>query len=325
MTDIQPETTWHERFTQTLGSSGFDSELKRLQPDAPRELYHYTSGVGLKGIVESRTLWASSATFLNDEVELTHADTILAGIRQEVAGASDALSVREFCERSARIELSSFARGFGAFVACFCEEADLLSQWRGYGLGGFSIGFDTPNWTSPEPARGEPAPIMVLLRVEYHEQEQGRIVRAVVEPLVEALTAEERAYGRDYVIAECVAPALEVLHQTLWTTALWFKHPRFSEEREWRLVVIQDETQYIPNVTPGPRPLRTSVRPAPFGFVPYIELPIATSPRPPIRNVLVGPSPRPDLARRGVNALLQLSELRNDGVRINTSSVPLRT
>jgi hypothetical protein len=27
-------------------------------------------------------------------------------------------------------------------VACFCTNGDLLSQWRGYGRGGYAIGFD---------------------------------------------------------------------------------------------------------------------------------------------------------------------------------------
>jgi Protein of unknown function (DUF2971) len=313
---------WDARLTATIRSAGLDSHRRELQPDPPRDLYHYTSPIGLKGIIESRTLWASSATFLNDESELTYVDTIVEPIVRELTATSDAGSVREFSERFAQMKLSSFARGFGVFVACFCEEPDLLSQWRGYGQGGFSIGFDTRSWTQPWHADGEQ--ITRLMRVECREEMQDRIIRSVVEPIVKTLTAEEDQHGTDHVIAQRVAPALHVMSDLLWNSAIWFKHPGFSEEKEWRLIVIQDEVRYIPNVTPGPPPLKTFVRTAPFGFVPYVKVPIGTSPRPAIRNILVGPSARPEQACRGAHALIELSEMKSDGIGIYKTNVPLR-
>jgi hypothetical protein len=38
----------------------------------PEELYHYTGIHGLKGIVESQTLWASHYRYLNDAEEVVH-------------------------------------------------------------------------------------------------------------------------------------------------------------------------------------------------------------------------------------------------------------
>ena len=37
---------------------------------APSVLYHYTSPAGLKGILETSSLWAADADFLNDAQEL---------------------------------------------------------------------------------------------------------------------------------------------------------------------------------------------------------------------------------------------------------------
>lgn len=35
----------------------------------PEKLYHYTSKEGFLGIIENKTLWASSILFMNDEKE----------------------------------------------------------------------------------------------------------------------------------------------------------------------------------------------------------------------------------------------------------------
>ena len=40
---------------------------------SPRVISHYTTLEGLQGIVETSTLWASNASFLNDRAELQHA------------------------------------------------------------------------------------------------------------------------------------------------------------------------------------------------------------------------------------------------------------
>jgi hypothetical protein len=41
--------------------------------NAPSVLYHYTDAAGLRGIVESQTIFASDVEFLNDAQELLYA------------------------------------------------------------------------------------------------------------------------------------------------------------------------------------------------------------------------------------------------------------
>ena len=42
-------------------------------PDVDDCLFHYTSAGGLKGILESRCIWATDAAFLNDASEIIYA------------------------------------------------------------------------------------------------------------------------------------------------------------------------------------------------------------------------------------------------------------
>ena len=49
--------------------------------DGPELLYHYTTAVGLEGILTTGDLWATNALYLNDATEITHFLNLL---RQEV-------------------------------------------------------------------------------------------------------------------------------------------------------------------------------------------------------------------------------------------------
>lgn len=49
-----------------------------LYADTPKELlYHYTTISGLKGIVESQSLWASDVRYMNDSAELQYIISLL--------------------------------------------------------------------------------------------------------------------------------------------------------------------------------------------------------------------------------------------------------
>src|SRR4051794_37392114 len=104
------------------GQSGVPS---LYHEDVPKRLYHYTTLAGLMGIVSDSTLWASDARFLNDSSELSYAAQLIDGVvTEQVAGVTSDLL------RDALPTRSGFANGFEygrrPFVACFCEEDDLL-------------------------------------------------------------------------------------------------------------------------------------------------------------------------------------------------------
>jgi hypothetical protein len=123
---------------------------------APSVLYHYTSPAGLKGILETSSLWATDADFLNDAQELqfgrpqlcdallTQAESLYPGDRTPDGSAewSRAAVMRSAVDHLRRVDAISRAQAEQAYVACFCDHDDLLSQWRDYGIsGGYAIGF----------------------------------------------------------------------------------------------------------------------------------------------------------------------------------------
>jgi hypothetical protein len=58
-----------DRFDQWV-KKHLESEQEKNAIDTP--LYHYTDGRGLKGIIESQTIWFTDYRHLNDPSELIH-------------------------------------------------------------------------------------------------------------------------------------------------------------------------------------------------------------------------------------------------------------
>src|SRR5262249_11724987 len=124
---------------------------EHLQQPIPEFLYHYTSQEGLLGIIDSSSLWATNIGYMNDATEFT---LDLKLITQQIVHAIPKLKadVNFFTERlplqaeQADIKaqratllwkLANNKEGTSMCVACFCEDDDLLSQWRGYARTGY--------------------------------------------------------------------------------------------------------------------------------------------------------------------------------------------
>lgn len=124
--------------------------------EGPQTLYHYTTLAGLLGIIGSGNLRATDVQFLNDAQELRYGRDDLCAELQRYADDLDPpgsdpeaddgrLKARATVARSASEYLGQGKltdQGESVYVACFCGNGDLLSQWRGYGTGGgYALGF----------------------------------------------------------------------------------------------------------------------------------------------------------------------------------------
>ncbi len=148
--------------------------------EAHKHLYHYTNLKGLKGILESQTLWATHFRHLNDSSEITLMRPLLDAKVFEIINTiirkktKDSFKYRRFLEKNGGITQVSrkqtrdytdifYERSFlgsldkgpltEPYILSFCAHTDhnnyvkengLLSQWRAYGGdGGYALVFDT--------------------------------------------------------------------------------------------------------------------------------------------------------------------------------------
>jgi DUF2971 family protein len=141
------------------------------------ELFHYTSGDGLIGIIGSGQLWATQVSCVNDASEIRYATSLLRemfrGHRSIPPLDPDELFI---CDRVIEALSVDAAPTSEWFIACLTEEKDDLSQWRAYGRGegGYAIGFDAARLSYSVPAIGG-----YLAGVCYKPAVHTEIARAV--------------------------------------------------------------------------------------------------------------------------------------------------
>lgn len=288
---------------------------------APELLYHYTTAEGLLGIVSSKSLWASDAEFLSDARELQYGRQELRDKLLEKADAIDrkAEPWKEHEYRAMVIERAAhFMDGQRransgnslptVFVTCFCEDGDLLSQWRGYANpGGFSLGFRSSSMTeiTPEDSNSEPDPYgwkppLELdpsgpVQVEYGRRAIDKMLAAVVPQVPPNIDDGPAAPFGEQIAADLLIPALASV-----------KDPAFQEEREWRLIA-KGRFQH------------GSFRTSPVGFVPYVHLAFPPSA---VAEVIVGPGRESEPRIAAVERLLLRHGMRE--VKVSESKAPFR-
>ena len=274
-------------------------------------LYHYTTQRGLLGVIKNNEIWATDIRYLNDASEFRLAcDLAIEVIDQRIAARPDK------AHRTALAEMKEAAgtSGINVSVVSFSTKGDLLSQWRAYGevSSGFSLGFEYDTLKSAADAER-----WIITPCIYRRAEQIELMNALVDDVLEKLiqeTAEETAEARHIHGGDMAY----YLHRY----AGIFKDESFSEESEWRLIS---------------RPLnctlpRYDYREGRSTIIPYYKFPLARDDAGNLllKEVVVGPSPHPDLARRSVDSLLVKTRILKPplapvtGAKVRNSSIPYR-
>ena len=264
-------------------------------------------------------LWATDTRFLNDATELNYGlDLAEEAVEAVASQGSWTESTAHFLRRvmaSDGANLPGFLRARSeVFVACFCEEGDLLSQWRAY-AGGDSAGGYALKFRHRQPITGWIAQrgreSFRLQRVVYDRQEQLQTFVNLVTRLAPIYDANHSEQRMDMLARHLVDGILEV--------ASFCKHPSFSEEREWRIVYERSSDQGL-----FPVMHRTS-----RGLiVPYVELEVPgavgeMAGRMPIVEVCCGPTAEPELKQDGVKRFVQFCP-GYERVDVSGSDTPLR-
>ena len=320
MSREEVESVLGEKFTE------FYTDEHRPPTDYPPQLFHYTDACGLNGITETGHLWASNVRFLNDPGEPAYAHSIL---KECVESVKNGLAEGSWASRVLDGSWDWFVVAYkneavDLYVCCFCEQGDLLSQWRGYGAGGggYALGLSTKDLLSRLPLEQG----RFLTPAIYDPQKQRAIAKACIVKRTDVIVESERVFG-PIDTRSPLAPRLQhKLRQTLLAAFIWlqaqFKHPAFQEEKEWRILQFVDRKSHIGSL---------NFRVSGSRLVPYGELDLRTAsarkgdvgdPDLPLQAVVCGPSLHPDSTKQ----VLELLFMRRgySGVQVDPSQVPFR-
>lgn len=263
----------------------------------PERLYHYTTLSGALGIIGSHSLWLTKIQCLNDTRELRHALDLAKQVASELVenNRGEDLTI-----------LERFAAQLGSFenvnicVGSFCENSDLLSQWRGYGASGqgVALGIRSSSLVEAGQSKG-----FTLVKCMYDSSDQMEVMRGFLKYLAEAYNTLKN----DDVIAYFNTLFLRI--------APAFKDRSFAEEGEWRIVT---------------RPIKTieddyQVREAGGRLVPYYSFQFPCDPEGNytfLQDCCLGPSDRSDQNSDGL--FLHMQKCKIEFRSIFHSQVPFR-
>lgn len=255
-------------------------------------IYHYTDLNGLKGIIENHSLWATNIFFLNDAEELHHG---IRSFKNALGYLSDDLNEKSINILKNEIIRFDMHRANHQYNISFCEEPDLLSQWRGYGATqGVCLEFDSDElidslnygnaqllfgsviYTKPDSTLEVKKEIVNFLR------DENLIKKIEVEPMYEIISA------------------IDIVHKL----PPFLKNDSFSEEREFRIVVQ-------PNQPYEDVKFRVNA----YGVIPYLELKANENNRwngrLPLKSIKIGPAKEKAFLLDGIQFLLQSKGYRN--------------
>jgi hypothetical protein len=200
-----------------------------------------------------------------------------------------------------------FLVGNDFFVCSFSGEGDLLSQWRGYcpNGSGFSLGFKFSKLK--ECAKQQ----RFLIRpCSYDKIEQISKLRKCIE--------ETSLRFRNKIKPDWEELSIELIIEFI-EIGPTFKHPKFKEENEQRIIAKLYQLSSLENNYYK----LIRFRPGKSMVVPYIEIPLAKEGDHFIINkIVVGPTHYPKLSKASVEKLLRSKNIIFDEIQYST--IPYR-
>lgn len=272
---------------RVIGATATSLTIQMADPSPPH-LYHYTSGRGLKGIIENRELWATHIYYLNDHSEYVGTFDMVKSLLPRRTVIRELLPSVPHLHKAV-MELHPWERGRlpAIFVTCFSEKRDDLSQWRGYTKpgDGYALGFNKARLK----ARAEKAGYR-LEQVQYGEEGIPASEFPLI-PLLQDFFTEYARTGQD--TAERAQDAVTSLRRQVQEFAPYMKDWAFHGENEWRLISppLDDLTS------------KFEFREGASFLVPYMKIDLADAGPEDIPEVVVGPGPNSELARQAAMTL----------------------
>jgi hypothetical protein len=296
MSDVdEPDTGLPENLRQEIKRFHVEGTawLKALEGElnevgVPPIVYHYTDGVGLRGILETGTLRFGDIFYLNDPSELKHGVELACKVLDGLTATHDHIVYRTFAEKFGRAIRSGVEEIAHFFVCCFSKNGDDLGQWRAYADNGrgYALGFDGPSLMRAFQA--EPGANGQTFPVTY---EQGRLMEIHQRVMTSALEAVTFLFGSG-VEGKHLAPYLREVHMRLallsLQASLLFKHKAYTHEQEYRFLRINQV---------GPvAGLR--FRGKPYDLSRYVEFDWKRTAPDSLKTIMIGPGAIEETSRR---------------------------
>jgi len=306
-----------------------------------KHLYHYTTWQGLKGILQTQSLWATNYKFLNDYTEIILFRNKLVNLVYPIAfeGYKQLImhkpSLKHQIQKQGGLEhvvrhddevlIDSMYNALGdeIYILSFCGEPEkqsvahngLLSQWRGYGAGGgTALIFDTKKLEEilDKEAMSYEYSVVLLADLIYSDDEQKlkeelsedlKILAEIAKQFFDHETVSKRQYIDS---SKGYLPFVRCISR--------YKHFGFSEENEVRVVALPTLNDQIikfaeaDGIALKPEKAR-KFRSNKGQHIPYIELFDSADTKLPIEKIIIGPHKNKEARKAELLGLLPETDI----------------
>ena len=182
-------------------------------------VYHYCSQHSFKAIIESKSLWLTNTSTMNDTMEgVWYKNILIDELGKNIIKGEN----EQFINNVYNTVVHNLTN---KFICCFSEYGDILSQWRAYADDGrgFAIGF------SVEKAKLlQKIPITMAV---YDNKHSIGIAPVIYDKKTQEMLISNQV--REMTKNVSLSPEKTLLLSQYSTI---FKNPAFSEEKEWRII-----------------------------------------------------------------------------------------
>ena len=210
-------------------------ELSRYLSVDNSEIYHYTSPLGLNGIMSNNTLRFTDRNYLNDYSEGRYVIKLCLNSRFELKLPEE---YRPYFRKYCRTLYNTPAMKKRYIYQCsFSVHKDNLSLWNYYtksdGMKGYNIGFNAEELSKKLVTRSSTEKSGITIyhsKVVYSKKHQKSIIKKIVDDFKDII--EKNRTNEAF----CKI-AIEVLVEKILFVGSFFKDSHFEHEDEYRLLI----------------------------------------------------------------------------------------
>jgi hypothetical protein len=215
-----------------------NSHAKKIASEPPPDLvFHYTNDVGLRGILQNKTLWLTDIFDLNDPSEIRHGlvKALETLVKLANAGTPE-------CKILASIFREFIRTGIGEtghyFCCSFSSDGDELGQWRAYAENGngFALAFDAKALEDDFEKNGNGA--KSTFPVTYDDDKLSSIQKKIIQAALEAVQLPKTGYLNEAWGREFATLIGTILSSNSIYASTFFKHSAYRNEVEYRFLSV---------------------------------------------------------------------------------------
>lgn len=291
--------------------------VKKILDDGSNSiLYHYTKPEKLLSILESGTMRFSNALYLNDKEEVTYSYKLIIGLIDDMPGVNKNLfsKIKEyFYSKYTNIinGTDDFDNKFEYYTISFSTDSDNLTLWNNYSKGqnytGYNIGFCKQDLIADMMKIGFNS---VYGNIIYDKNKQVTVLKLIFDKWNKQYEKLVKSKGKKNVSDKLADTYIELIN-ILSIISLFFKNPYFKDEKEYRIIFINN---YGTNFTK-----QTKICEKNGLFIPYIEYKFLKKT---VNSINIGPTLEENIFY--TSTCRMLANFGYGNKKVNRSKIPLR-